>query len=410
MAESCTVAFGRYLRMLRERRGLSLEDVATMSRSLADPVDKSYLSRCENGRYGIGFSKSITLSRIYGVPNEVLAERMELDTELDRIGGPDTAGLSYAEMQKRAVAAMGRGLGWEAYAYFRDALPLARQAPLSESFRDATEQLLIGCMNVSSVAAILGRFRYSVHELEYISETHSVSAKHAPALLDLLSARYRALQQFDKARDLARQAVFEAERDGTTSYLGFVYSNSARLACDEGQLAQGLKLYQQAFKAHKKVGQSEECARALLNIASTYFDQSRYRAARLAAVAAERIAAPLGMDRIRALLRILLGEIAEAENHSSLAVERWLEAADIARKVRDKILQFKAGFPLFRHLLAKGDETTARALERRLLRLSAWVPDNLEELTSFRQLSRANQPPRSRRVSRTQPPPSPMRN
>ena len=59
MAESCAVAFGRYLRMLRERRGLSLDEVAAMSRSLADPVDKSYLSRCENGRYGIGFSKAM---------------------------------------------------------------------------------------------------------------------------------------------------------------------------------------------------------------------------------------------------------------------------------------------------------------------------------------------------------------
>ncbi len=106
MAENCAVAFGRYLRMLRERRGLSLDDVATMSRSLADPVDKSYLSRCENGRHGIGFSKAITLSRIYGVPTEVLAERLELDTELDRIGGPDTSGLT----PRRAAEAGGGGV------------------------------------------------------------------------------------------------------------------------------------------------------------------------------------------------------------------------------------------------------------------------------------------------------------
>ena len=140
MAETCAVAFGRYLRMLRERRGLSLDDVATMSRSLADPVDKSYLSRCENGHYGIGFSKAITLSRIYGVPTEVLAERMELDTELDRIGGPETKGLSYAEMQKKGVAAAGRGAAWEAYAHFRDSVHLAQSADLSPTFRDLTEK------------------------------------------------------------------------------------------------------------------------------------------------------------------------------------------------------------------------------------------------------------------------------
>ena len=78
MAESSAVAFGRYLRTLRERRGLSLDDVDSLSKAFPDSIGKANLSRCENGRQRLAFSKMIALSRIYEVPSEVLVERMEL--------------------------------------------------------------------------------------------------------------------------------------------------------------------------------------------------------------------------------------------------------------------------------------------------------------------------------------------
>ena len=79
MAEHCNVAFGRYLRVLRERKDLSLDQVATLSRTFADPITKSYLSRVENGHIGLGLPKLIPLSRIYEIPAEVVLERLELD-------------------------------------------------------------------------------------------------------------------------------------------------------------------------------------------------------------------------------------------------------------------------------------------------------------------------------------------
>ena len=50
MAESQNIAFGRYLRTLRKRRSLSLQDVASLSQAFAETLNKGYLSRCENGR------------------------------------------------------------------------------------------------------------------------------------------------------------------------------------------------------------------------------------------------------------------------------------------------------------------------------------------------------------------------
>jgi transcriptional regulator with XRE-family HTH domain len=114
MAESSAVAFGRYLRTLRERRGHSLDDVESLSRAVPERIGKGYLSRCENGRQRLAFSKMITVCRVYDVPSEVLIERMELDLELDRVGGPETEGLEFEELTKRGKKAAARGAMWEA--------------------------------------------------------------------------------------------------------------------------------------------------------------------------------------------------------------------------------------------------------------------------------------------------------
>ena len=98
MAETSNRAFGRYLRALRRRRGLSLLDVCTLSQAFAEPVNKGYLSRCENGHQRLAFAKVVPLGRIYGISAAVLLERIGLDMELDRVGSPQTDGLSYSEL------------------------------------------------------------------------------------------------------------------------------------------------------------------------------------------------------------------------------------------------------------------------------------------------------------------------
>ena len=77
--------FGRYLRTLRERRGLSLDRVAELSQACAEGIDKSCLSRVENGYHGLPATKLIPLSHVYAISVEVFLERMELDIELARL-------------------------------------------------------------------------------------------------------------------------------------------------------------------------------------------------------------------------------------------------------------------------------------------------------------------------------------
>ncbi len=67
--------FGMYLRLIREKRGLSLAEVERMSTDLPEHVTKSYLSRLENGLTAASFARMYTLSVIYGVSVSSLANR-----------------------------------------------------------------------------------------------------------------------------------------------------------------------------------------------------------------------------------------------------------------------------------------------------------------------------------------------
>lgn len=384
MAEKCTVAFGRYLRMLRERRGLSLDEVASMSRSLADPVHKGYLSRCENGRHGVGFSKVVTLARVYNVPFEVLAERMELDTELDRLGGIATDGMSYAEMQKKAHGLLNRGHFWDAYALLRDSLPMAASAPVSRSFVDSREQLACACMNLSTAAGRLERSHFALHELEFVHASGHVTERHLPALLDLLSWRCRVIGDIARAKRFATDALARAEAGGTSAYLGFCLANRARLAIEEEQFREAIAFYQRADKAFNDAQLNDERARTLLNIAGAYLSLGQFGSARRTGLAAERLAASIQQVRVQTLVRLLLGTVEDQEGKSKRAIECWHEAVELARSARDKVLLFKALHSIYRHYVERGQETLATPLRGRIRRLAAWLPPDFVEADEFR--------------------------
>ena len=101
MAEKAIVAFGRYLKILRERRGLSLDDVVTLTKAYPEPINKGYLSRAERGLSHIAFSKIVALGRAYEIPIDVFGEKLSLDLEVDQLKDPpETEGKTLGELLK----------------------------------------------------------------------------------------------------------------------------------------------------------------------------------------------------------------------------------------------------------------------------------------------------------------------
>ena len=183
MAEEWHLAFGRYLRTLRNRRELSLQEVASLSQSFPDTLNKGYLSRCENGRQSLAFSKVIALGKIYKVPADVLLERLELDLELERIGGPDTEGMGFAELTAAGKVAMESGRRWDAYGFLRDAVRHAPTAPLRPRFRDLSEQSACAQMTCGTAARSLGRYLFARHEFLFVFEAQALGPGLSAVLL-----------------------------------------------------------------------------------------------------------------------------------------------------------------------------------------------------------------------------------
>jgi tetratricopeptide (TPR) repeat protein len=410
MALDCNTAFGRYLRILRKRRGLSLDEVESLSRSSPDPINKGYLSRCENGRQRIAFGKIIVLARLYEVPTEVLSERLELDMELDRIGGPNTEGKSYAELLSLGKQSYYAGQVWIAYGYFRDSVFASNEGPVLPTYRDRAEQALVACMNTCSAALHLGRSKFPCHELHYIHQTRRLGPSFSCLILERLGRAYRELRQFATAKQYLDMAIRVGEESSITEWLGFLYDSRAKLAEEESDAELASRLYLKAYRALRDSHRDHECAIALYHLAQAYFAMKRVSSAKRALFAAERVARSHQMERTLAFLRILLGEIEETENRSEQAAAHWREAASMGKKNHDRLLRFKAEVLLYRQALRSGNSAPARAIERRLRKLSPWIPEGAPEFLEFKQLMAGNRAPSTRRVAATQPAVSPDSN
>lgn len=402
MAETMLVAFGRYLRTLRERRGYSLDDVASLTRMSPDPILKGYLSRCENGKTRIGFSKMNTLCQVYEVPLDVVAERHSLDMELEKIGGPDTKGRDFEDLVMSAATAFKRGRKWDAYCLTRDAVAVATQDPVLASFRDLAEQGACIEMNVATTAAALGRLRFSMHELEQVHHAGHLGPKYHPVVLECMSSRLLAQGNTERARELADLAIKEAEGVDPHPYLGNLYLSRALVASYESNSPLSIDLYQRAYRFFSEAGRIPECANTLMNLAQKYVDTNRLRTARRAIASAERLAKTVAQDGVLARAQILLGEIELLAGKHEKAAIHWREAVSIAKRANDKILHFQAEYKLYEQALHLGNDVLAAALQRRLKRLSPWIPSHVEELQGFRERVAASASISKKKVSSLQ--------
>ena len=129
----------------------------------------------------------------------------------------------------------------------------------------------------------------------------------------------------------------------------------------------------------------------------------RYKAARTALGAADRLATELGADAVRSRSRVLLGEIEALEGHSKKASALWHDAIEIARRTRDTVVHFKAEFQLFKLSIEQGNLTAANALGRRLNRMTPWISRSEPEVAEFARLFSIHRKPKQRGVARPQP-------
>jgi len=401
VAESASVAFGRYLRVLRERRQLSLDRVAKLSQTSVRPIDKGTLSRFERGQQRLALSTVIPISHIYSVPVEVLVERLELDTELEHLETPDTEGKSPAELRRMgSEALLRRNRRWDAFACFRDAYHRL-ELDGADASDDATErQTAVSQLNLASVVRSLGKNRLALHELTDLERSGRIGARMNAIVLDRISHCHRCLGAMDLAERYSDAAIAEARQFAEGRILSVAQFTRGIVAIDQADYEQGVRYLHQAFRSNRDVAGDGLAlvsnpgfeANTLLHLAEAYVHSGSYEKAGHAARSAKRLSARAGLPGAQAYSELALGELDERVGRHERAVQRWRRSAQLAVSMHNRRLGFSAEFYVFRQALHRGNQALARASRRRLERLAPWVPEHFPLLGEFHELVPARTP------------------
>ena len=405
MADRMLVAFGKYLRILRDRRQMSLSDVVTLTNSYPEPVGKGYLSRVERGLARVGFSKMVALSRAYEVSLDALGERLALDLEVEELkNAPNTSGKTFGELMDEAAVFSQRGMRWHCYASIRDAFPRAASDPLHGGNASQREQVMRATLSHGIAAKATGRYALALSEFEFVLQHLEGLNHNRVSIVFEQTANVRLhLGDLEEATVLADRAIEAARGSSLPANLGDALSTRASVAYHAGDSASAIAGHQDAFATYKAGGRQLDCARTMNNLAQCYFDVRRLGAARRALGAADRLATAVGADAVRARSRILLGEIELLEGNAKKASAHWHDAIEIARRTRDSVVHFKAEFQVFKLSISQGNLTVANALGRRLIRMTPWIPRSEPEVAEFVRLYALHRKPKHRGVAKSQP-------
>ena len=378
MSESSSVAFGRFLRAIRERRGLSLGDVCGLSRGTPLELDKGTLSRFERGQQRIPLATLVPLSRIYGTPPAVLVERLELDQQLEALGGPETSGLDAEQLVEHGRRALLRAnRRWESYAYFRAAEALGCAAAR---------------LNLATVARSLGKNVLALHELRDLER--SVAPSLVPLVHERIANCHRCLGDFASAERYLGLATDEGRALDDVRMLAFTSLSQGVLAFDRGDFPLAIEHLTRAFRTSRDSRGHASALSAnprleadiLLKLADAHLHTGRIEAAGRAALAAARIGLREAQPAVAAHAEILLGEVDERLGRIEPSLVRWRAAGETARALDDRRMAFGAEFYFFRSALRQGQPSLARAARARLDRLLPWVPWHLEVVREYEAL------------------------
>jgi tetratricopeptide (TPR) repeat protein len=349
-------------------------------------LSKGYLSRLENGATRAGFEKIVALAKAYGVPVDVLAERLWLDLELEKNDPPETEGMTFPKLAAQAYRSSSAGWKWRFYAYARDAVVEASVGSVGTSFATKDEQVATALQNCASAATALGAFHFALWEYRFVETMNALSPQRRSSFLVSFAILHRRRHEFHTAREIADRAIDAAKSAGALNFLGYAYSTRALIDREQGNFESALEMQKLALSAYRAAGQEAECASAHHAIGEAFAQLGRPGAAKRSFGASERIALRYDLHDARVRVRLSLGELASRDGNLEQASAFWFEAADIARHTRDKTLLFMAEFRLLRQAVSQGRRSFSQALARRLQRLTPWILPSTDELDQFRRL------------------------
>lgn len=367
--------FGAYLRALREGRRLTLEDVERLTLHDSEPITRSFLSRLERGRAQVSVPKLIGLARLYRVRVGLLAERHELDRELEHLKqeGAETWDLPLVFSRAREAGRAGQ---------VHRALLLYEQAELRSMRRPreawARHRARLG---VARALAAGGRHRLARAALEELlgerlpDEARAWAfffyARASLALGQVLIARAAHLS----LKEVARPWPVEIEAAAPLlegEYLFF-----------EQRLDQAVAAFLAALDAARQGCEKPLESLCMCRLAEIGRRQGRLDQALDWVNRARDVARTFGVAQMLVQVDTEEGRIHVARRRFGLARESWARARHLARKFELAQELFEIYFELCRLAVRQGEQNEARATLRLLHHLARrleTIPPEAERL------------------------------
>ena len=347
------------------------------------------MSRVENGRQKLSMPKLMPICRVLEVPAEVLVERMELDLELEKSGGPDTEGLTFAELIDAGNLAMRTGRVLDQYGYFRDSVFRASVDPLRKAYRDKDEQKAMSLAACAYAAGNLGRHAFRLYEFDFVLSLGTLRPQYEAYIYSLRSSALIRRGNVSAAAADARTALELVSASDHPLVVAAILRSSSVVAQEHGDWRTSIEHLKSAHKIFSEHGTAADCAYILNDLAEVYIDAGNLRAARLTLDVASRhaeqsdIAANAATKALQAILCAKQGRHEEA-------LDLMKEASNLARRRGDKLSRFRYDLHLLRFALRVDNQETVRVVWRRLIRTSAWVPSDSSDFIEYSRVREEN--------------------
>jgi transcriptional regulator with XRE-family HTH domain len=380
MEEKGSKRFGAFLRKLREDRRLTLDAIEELSSAHRDRISKTYLSRCENGRTLPSFTKLFTLSKIYKTRLTGLAERLELDVELEEMPAIDLSGTSFEELTSKGNEEVQHGNIKRAFLLYNAAWDMAS---LEEKPADRADKESRARLSLAIALFRLGRLEMAEEECKTIISLPDVTQYLLRRAFVLLAAVYYENNRHELTRIMVEQAyakIDPGDERSTADILsmqGLLHFESGKLEearADLERARQGYEKMKDDFSLCKTFANSAEVEAAAHNLdaALTLFNRSL------------DIARNLGYQYYVAKRLHDIGLLHHGRGRGDLASKNFYESNEISRRAEYYDITFLNCFYLWKMAKAKGDRSGA-ALNEKSLRFFAFkIEKSFPELDEFK--------------------------
>ena len=373
--------FGSYLRRVREQRKLSLDAVEEMSLGYPERVTKSHLSRIENGQAVPTFPRMFALSRIYGLPIASVAEKFEVDLDLE-MRPSDVAGKSFKQIESEIDALRMSGRHREALALVSAALELFNAVDVASRDTESIKELRLYEINC---LIHLQRFESAKVECEELLNHDDLSNRQLLwALIAFVNCSYR-LQRFT----VAKMGLERIDRELTTHDhppRARAVAESARGAafCSMGCTQDAAVAFEQALQLFRHLGDRFQACKAQVNLAQALIDLGEPNKARAHLLRALRVTEDSGYDKLNALALSHLVVVARRRSDDDTAEAYALRSNAIARPREYTSILFRNCYYLREIAAERGDEASVRSNERTLKAFLSRVEPDLPEAIRYR--------------------------